>query len=127
MTYPEKWKTVPPLEELKKAHETLRAEFPDAKLTEMRLEFRVGERHDLQPSEEWSVLSWSVQVGNEHGSGASPFEAIAEVRKELDRQYRRPGYAERIAAILREIPDDGFERVHTLGLVQDLLNKERHR
>lgn len=118
------WKTVPPMEILHAVSGSLRQEFPEATLTEARVEFRIGERHDNgDPSEEWSVLSWTVQVSSDHGSGGSPEEAIEHIRKKRAISLQTPKYAERIANVLREIPDEPFARSNAIEAAQRLLNK----
>lgn len=114
---------------LKEALALVQREFPDALLTEVRLEFRMGERHDHpdRPSESWLKLEWTVQVDNGRESGATPTEAIAHLREEQARRAQVPGYAERIASILREVPDVGFSRSDVLMAVQNILDKGRQR
>jgi len=110
---------------LQEALAQIQCEFSAAELTDVRLEYRMGERHDHCPSQSWTETQWSVQVGNDHGRGASMDEALAELRKEIGIKAQIPERAERIAAILREIPDEAFARYHVVGAAQELLEKER--
>ena len=110
---------------LKEALTQLRSEFPDALLSEVRIEFRLGERHDHGPSEEWLTTDWTVQVGNDHGRGKSLNEALVELRHELHVKSLIPSRAERIASVLREIPEEGFERHFALDAANSILEKER--
>jgi len=111
-------------EPLKEALAQLQREFPDASLTEVRLEFRTGERHDDMPSESWFATTWRVQVGNECGYGDSLENALVELRKELGIKALVPDRAQRLAAILREIPERGFERHTALSAAQAILEEE---
>lgn len=107
------------------AFATLRAEYPEAKLSEVRIEFRLGERYDHGPSESWLSTDWTVQVGNEHGRGFSLDAALANLREEMRVKSLVPTRAEKIAAVLREIPEEGFERYHALDEAQRILEAER--
>jgi hypothetical protein len=111
-------------EPLKDALAQLQREFPDESLTEVRLEFKKGERHDNMPSESWSETTWRVQAGNEHGYGDSLENALVELRKELGIKALVPDRAQRLAAILREIPERGFERHTALSAAQAILEEE---
>ncbi len=110
---------------LKALLKQLQQEFPDAELTEVGLELRLGERHDGRPSEGWADSTWLVQVGNESASAASPEEAVAELRRRLERAALRPERAERVAAALRELSDDVGEEYIVLHAAQSLLEQER--
>lgn len=112
---------------LKDALALVQREFPEATLTEVRLQFKTGERHDHGPSETWLELEWTVQVGNERESGKTPEEAIAAVRHEIANKAQIPGRADRIAAILRELPNEGFLRTSVMMAAQNLLDEERQR
>jgi hypothetical protein len=114
-----------PRVKLTAALRAVQQEYPEAKLTEVRLEWRVGERHDHGPSKVWDEYRYTVQVGNDRGSGSSVEEAGLNLREERSRRAQVPSYAERIAAILREVPDEGFMRHNVLEAVQGLLTKGR--
>jgi len=47
------------------------------------------------------------------------------LRVKLARKAQVPGLADRVATILREIPDEGFERNDVLMAAQAMLEKER--
>jgi len=111
-------------EPLKEALAQLQREFPDESLTEVRLEFRTGERHDDRPNQSWSETTWRVQVGNDHGYGDSLENALVELRKEIGIKALVPDRAQRLAAILREIPERGFERHAALSAAQAILEEE---
>ena len=106
----------------------LNREFPTAKLVEVRLEFRSGERH----GERYGLASnwtnepiWTLQVNNDRESHSVLSEALAVLRAKLARKAQVPGFADRVATILREIPDEGFERNDVLMAAQVMLEKER--
>jgi hypothetical protein len=107
----------------------LKQEFPDAVLYEVRLEFRLGERTDhpgmTQIDRNWNNTSWTIQVGNERESAASIAQAFAALREALALKAQRPTLAERIAAVLRDIPEEGFEREHVVMAARAILEKER--
>jgi hypothetical protein len=103
----------------------LRVEFPEAKVLDSRIEFRMGERSDLRDAESWDDCSVRVQVGNDHGSGDTFEEALAALRKELDVKARIAEKAEHVAVILREVPDEGFERSNVLRAAELILEQER--
>jgi hypothetical protein len=109
----------------------LKQEFPDARLYEVRLEFRLGERTDhpglTHIEREWSNTSWTIQVGNEHESADSIAGAFAQMRTRLGRNAQVPALAERVAAVLRDVPDEGFERENVVMAARALLEKERGR
>jgi hypothetical protein len=106
----------------------LKQEFPDAVLYEARLEWRLGERSDhpgIVMERAWSREFWTFQVDNETASGGSFVEAIAELRERLALKAQRPTFAERVAAVLRDIPEEGFERDHVVMAARAILEKER--
>jgi len=104
----------------------LQREFPDAVLTEVRLMYRVGERHDNNmPSQNWAEVEWTVQVGNDRACGHSPEAAIAYLRRDLELKVTLRGSAERIVAVLREIPETDCGHQHVLHEVQCLLERGR--
>jgi hypothetical protein len=109
----------------------LKQEFPDAKLYEVRLEYRLGERTDhpglTQIEREWSDTSWTIQVGNERESAASVAQAFAALREALARKAQVPAFAERVAAVLRDVPDAAFEREIVVMAAREILEKERGR
>ena len=107
------------------ARSMLQREFPAASLVEVRAELREGVRLDPGPMESWSEVSWTVQVMNQRGSGASLDEAVVELRKELERMAQVPARAERLAAILREIPDEAFALDDVICAARELLAAER--
>lgn len=106
------------------ARELLQREFPDASLVEARAELREGVRDDHGPAS-WSEVCWTVQIMNMHGHGESLEEAVAELRKEAERLAQVPSYAERLAAVLREIPDERFARDTVMRAATELLDGER--
>jgi hypothetical protein len=116
-------------EPLKEALTELQRQFPNALLTEVRLDFRAGERHDGRPSETWTHLTWTVQVENEHGHGGSFDEAVAKLRVDIEGKARVPQLAERIADILGEVSGEQefFLRHDVLRAVQELLDQRRSR
>lgn len=112
---------------LRAALAALRREFPGEALYEARLEFRAGERHGEThgAARSWSETWWTVQVNNERASGEALEEVITEMRETRARRKRVPGFAERVAAILREIPAEGFQRDDVLRAAYELLARER--
>jgi hypothetical protein len=68
----------------------LKAEYPMARLFDVRVETSLGERSD-GVDEDWHKDRWSVQVGNEHGGGDSPELAIEDLRQQLTTKARIPG------------------------------------
>ena len=113
--------------ELKDALVWLQREFPDARLTQVELSVRLGERHDGRPSESWCDAWWTVQVGNDKAGGDSPEEALSALRRDLVVKAQIPQHAERVAAILRELPEERFHRSGSdvLEAAMALLEKER--
>lgn len=103
----------------------LRKEFPDAVLLEARLEFRLGERSDLGAAQTWKDVSWTIQVNNDHESADSLEGALADLRVRLDHKAKIPSLAERVAAVLRDIPDEGFERENVIMAARAILDEER--
>ena len=110
---------------------SLRQEFPDSTLREVRAERSLGERSPSAPEvaygseQSWDKMTWTVQIGNERAHGDSMEIALAELRENLRLEALRPEYAQRVAAVLREIPNERFERIHALGEAQRLLDEER--
>lgn len=105
----------------------LRDEYPAARLFEVRLGFCLGEREDhpeFEMERKWHRVSWSVQVGNESGSGATFDEARHKLREELDWDEQVPEKARALAALLREIPAGGFRRNDVLQAAQRLVETE---
>ena len=116
------------MEALGDALAMLKREFPYATVYEARLEFRLGERSDhpgMEMERSWNKVDWSIQVDNESVHEDSLDGALAELRRRLKVKAQVPALAERLAAILREIPDDGFEREQVVGAARALLEKER--
>lgn len=105
----------------------LHQEFPDAKLIEVRVEVSVGERygeiHGCARS--WDDTSWRVQVNNDSERADSVEAAVTELRAKLAHKARVPSLAVQVAAILREIPDEGFAREDVIGAARALLDLER--
>jgi hypothetical protein len=115
-------------EVLEEALALLKKEFPYAVVYDARLEFRLGERSDhpgVEMERSWSREYWTVQVDNESAHEDSFDGALVELRRRLKVKAQVPERAERLAAILREIPDDGFEREHAVMAARALLEKER--
>lgn len=111
-------------EPLEEALARLRQDFSDV-CFEVRLEFRAGTRSDLPvTSTSWSTYDWQVQVGNDRGKGDSFENAVADLREKRARKALIPGRADRIAAILREIPDY-HDRNMAIDAAQCVLDKER--
>jgi hypothetical protein len=106
----------------------LREEFPYAVVYDARLEFRLGERSDLgDPTQRWNETIWTIQVDNLSESADSLEQAFADLRATLARRAQVPERAERLAALLREIPDEGFERENVVMAARAILEKERGR
>lgn len=105
----------------------LMQEFPESKLTEATLTFSMGERHDHGPSETWSRVEWNLQSGNERAHGESFDGALERLRQSIHVNLQIPQHAERIAAVLREIPDVDFVRERAVMAAREILNKERQR
>lgn len=118
---------LPPIEAvLDRILAELRSEFPDSKLLEARLEYRKGRTaSNADDPKSWNEVSVSVRVGNERGSGDTLEEALATLRRELSAKAEIPPRAERIAAILREVSDESFDRHHVLQAAHNILEQER--
>jgi len=115
-------------EVLREALALLKKEFPCAVVYEARLEFRLGERSDhpgVEMERSWSRQCWTIQVDNESVYEDSLDGALTELRRRLKVKAQAPERAERLAAILREIPDEGFERNDVVMAARALLEKER--
>jgi len=112
---------------LEAALAALRQEFPDAKLHEARLEFRLGERHGEThgTAKSWNEMAWTVQVNNDREYAESLEEALAMLRTMLARKAQVPALAARLTTILREIPDEGFTRDNVISAARDMLERER--
>lgn len=104
----------------------LQSEFPDATLTEVRLEFRAGERHDNgDPSRTWFEVSWRLQVGNDHGDGESFEEALLKLREEVSLRAMLPEQVERVAAVLRGLQGSYHDISSVVMRAQELVLQER--
>lgn len=117
--------------ELQLALNLVRSRFPGAVLYEVRCEERRGERSDLPDvtslAREWRTTYWTVQVDNDRESANSVDGALAEMRVRRERKAKIPSLAERVAGVLRDIPDEGFERENVLMAAREILEKERGR
>ena len=102
----------------------LKEEFPDAKVWSAGVTVSAYERIDLKVPEARSEVGWDVQVDSEHGRGKTLDEALVELRQRIAFRATVPGLAERLAAVLRELPDEGFQR-HTIQMAADnILRRE---
>jgi hypothetical protein len=115
------------IEELQAAIEALKRELPGESFYEVHLGFSAGERAEecAGGKKSWAELSWSIQVSNETAAGDSLEEAIRKLQQERRVQAAIPGWAARVADILRELPDDAYARHRVLGDAQIILDKER--
>lgn len=116
-----------PNEYVKDALAVLRREFPDAKFYEARLEFRARERSGISGASlsQWAEATWRIQVRNDSATADTLVAAVAELRAKIAEKALVPGRAERIAAILREVPDEGFGRNDVLDAARVMLERER--
>jgi len=118
----------PVMKVLEEALALLKKEFPGAVIYEARLENRLGERSDhpgVEMERSWSREYWTVQVDNENENADSLEQVIADLRTTLARRAQVPERAERVAAVLREISDEGFERENVVMAARAILEKER--
>jgi len=104
---------------------TLKAEYPTDRLFQVHMGSSLGERHDGVGDEEWHTVRWEVQVGNDHGSGDTPEGAVEDLRQKLATKALIPGAAERVAAILSELPESGFVRDEVARVAMDMVRRRR--
>lgn len=119
--------SVTPSFDLKGAESYLRREFPADVLTEVRIEFRSGERHDQGSSEEWYVMQWGVQAGNEQAVARTLEDAVKKVKEMRGAKMTTLEVAKRIAMVASELLQDGFARSEALHLAQNILSQEARR
>ena len=100
----------------------LKAEYPTGRLFQVHVGSSLGERHD-GIDEDWHLELWEVQVGNERGSGDTPESATEHLRRKLAIKGLVPGAAERVAAILSELPESGFVRDEVVQVAMDMLRR----
>lgn len=111
---------------LREAHVLLRERFPRAKLYAVRVSVSWCDRFDFnQGSTTERRLDWTLQVDNDQGHGASRSEALAEVARNRHEATLVPGYAERVASVLREAGEDGWMRHRVLQDANNILDRER--
>lgn len=103
---------------------SLRADYPTASLFDVQVRFGLCERDD-SIQDDWHTVHWQVQVGNEHGSGDTPKSAIEDLRQQVASKALVPGAAERVAAILSELPEAGFTRDEVTQVARDMLRRRR--
>ena len=115
-----------PLEE---ALAWLRQEFPGETIYEATVSVRKGERSDHPGvaglEREWSDVTWKIQVSGDSEYGSTLENAMAKVRRRRVVQSEVLERAERIAAILREIPDESFDRERVVMAARTILDNER--
>jgi hypothetical protein len=109
-----------PLEE---ALVRLRQEFPGESLYEVTVRVQKGERSGIE-REKWGGVSWEIRLSSDTEYGATLEVAIAKVYKRRAAEAQIPARAERIAAILREVPSEGFDREHVVMAARAILNRE---
>lgn len=114
-------------ETLQRTLTLLQALFPDAQVREVSLNVCVGERGDHNDPQDWVKVWWRVQINNDSGNGPSLNEALAELRERIDQHGRVRENAVRLAALMREIPQDRFERGATIEAANQILEDERRR
>ena len=117
--------------QLQEALALLKQEFPGAALYEVRYEERLGERGDhpdvTSMERQWRRTYWTVQVDNDHEGTDSLESAFADMRTSRERKAQIPSLAARVAAVLREISDEGFDRENVVMAARAILEKERGR
>lgn len=112
-------------ETMQAALSTLECAFPGEPLYEVRVEFMFGHRSDGPEPETWRRAHWSLQITNEHEGGDTVAEALEKLRSRRALKAEAPGRAERVAAILREVPDVAFAREEVVMAARNLLDQER--
>lgn len=117
--------------DLREAIAYLRREFPGEGLYEARLEYVLGERDECELTErykvekQWTRASWRIQVGNDSATADWLSDAVDRLYERRAQKEMVPALAERVAAILREVPVEGFARREVIDAAERLIERER--
>lgn len=113
---------------LKSVLAELQQEYPADQLFEAKFSLAVGARSDVPPSpRKWVEQRWGVQVGNVSCYGETPAEARESLRTEREHMAKVQPVAERLAAVLADLPDRGLFRQSAIDAAFRLLLKAERR